>query len=63
MASAGNTVEEALKNLKEAIELYLENAKELGMLEEIDEIWTTKRFTSLLEVAIAWSYLLSHLRT
>jgi len=53
VASAGDTVEEALKNLKEATELYLENAKELGMLEEIDEIGTTERFTSLLEVAIA----------
>jgi len=30
VASAGDTVEEALENLKEAVHLYLENAKELG---------------------------------
>ena len=53
VASAGDTVEEALKNLKEVIELYIENAKELGILEEIGEIGTTERFTSLLKVAKA----------
>jgi len=37
VASAGDSVEEALQNLKEAVELYLENAKELGMLDEIEE--------------------------
>ncbi len=32
VASAGNTLQEALENLKEAVELYLENAKALGTL-------------------------------
>ena len=31
VASAGDTQEEALENLKEAIELYLENAKAMGI--------------------------------
>ncbi|HPE64448.1 MAG TPA: type II toxin-antitoxin system HicB family antitoxin [Methanothrix sp.] len=32
VASCGDTPEEALNNLKEAVELYLENAEELGLL-------------------------------
>lgn len=53
VASAGDTVEEALQNLKEAVELYLENAKELGMLDEIEETFGAgERFTSPLEVAV-----------
>lgn len=32
VASCGDTPEEALSNLKEAAELYLDNAKELGLL-------------------------------
>jgi len=53
IASTGDSIEEALKNLKEAVELYLENAKELGMLKEIkSEIESEERFTSPLEVAI-----------
>lgn len=47
VASAGDTVEESLKNLREAVELYLENAKELGMLEEVkDEFRFEEKFTS-----------------
>lgn len=33
VASQGETIEEAEANLKEAVELYLESAKELGILE------------------------------
>ena len=33
VASAGDTPQEALENLKEAVELYIENAKTLGILE------------------------------
>lgn len=33
VASAGDTPQEALDNLKEAVELYLENAKLLGILD------------------------------
>jgi predicted RNase H-like HicB family nuclease len=36
VASCGDTPEEALCNLLEAVELYLENAKELGMLEDLN---------------------------
>jgi len=35
------------------VELYLENVKALGILEGIEEIGTTERFTSLLGVAVA----------
>ena len=34
VASCGDTLEEALENLKEAVELYIENAKELGIFDE-----------------------------
>ena len=34
VASAGDTPEEALHNLKEAVELYLENAKALGIFDD-----------------------------
>lgn len=37
VASCGDTIEEAKKNLVEAVELYLESAKELGTLNEILE--------------------------
>ena len=33
MASCGQTPEDALENLKEAVELYLENAEELGLID------------------------------
>ena len=35
--SQGETIEEAKANLTEAVELYLESAKELGILKEILE--------------------------
>jgi len=42
VASCGDTFEEAVSNLREAVDLYLENAKELGLLEEVAESLTTK---------------------
>ena len=33
VASCGGTPEKALENLKEAVELYLENAGELGLID------------------------------
>jgi predicted RNase H-like HicB family nuclease len=36
VASCGDTSEDALSNLLEAVELNLENAKELGMLEDLN---------------------------
>jgi len=35
VVSQGETIEEAKENIVEAVELYLESAKELGILEEI----------------------------
>lgn len=53
VASCGSSVEEALRNLKEAVELYLENARKLDMLHQIEtEFKYKERFTSTLEVAI-----------
>lgn len=37
VASCGDTVEEAKENLIEAVELYLESAKQLGILKDILE--------------------------
>lgn len=34
VASAGDTPEEALSNLQEAIELWIVNAKELGLIDD-----------------------------
>ena len=36
VASAGDTISEAVENLKEAVELYLENAKVLGLVEDVE---------------------------
>jgi predicted RNase H-like HicB family nuclease len=53
VASAGDTVEDALRNLREAAELYLENAKEVGILEEIEsELLSEEKFTSPFEVSV-----------
>jgi predicted RNase H-like HicB family nuclease len=47
VASCGETPEEALRNLKEAVELYLENAKRLGMLRDIhDTLAAPGKFTT-----------------
>ncbi len=37
VASLGETPEEALENLKEAVELYLENAEELCLIDSGDD--------------------------
>ena len=51
VASAGDSPSDALANLKEATELYLENAKALGMLDDLEYALTgEERFTSVLEV-------------
>ncbi|MCK6554119.1 type II toxin-antitoxin system HicB family antitoxin [Candidatus Binatia bacterium] len=47
VASCGDTPEEALNNLKEAVELYLDNAKRLGLLRELRPILTAPgKFTA-----------------
>ena len=51
VASCGDTPEEALSNLKEAVELYLDNAKELGLIVDVETALTsTRKFTSIIEV-------------
>ena len=52
IASCGENVEEAMSNLREAVELYLENAKRLGLLGRIPSLAATERFTSQFEVAL-----------
>jgi len=54
VASCGDSFEEAAYNLREAVELYLENAKELGIIEEISESLKTKeKFTGHFEATIS----------
>ncbi len=51
VASAGDTPDEARRNLQEAISLYLENAEELGLMEDLKEvIESNERYTSTVEV-------------
>ncbi|MBI4467862.1 MAG: type II toxin-antitoxin system HicB family antitoxin [Acidobacteria bacterium] len=53
VASCGATTDEALTMLKEAVELFLENAAQLGIWEDIrDAIEAPQRFTAPLEVAL-----------
>ena len=52
VASCGETVEKAMENLREAVELYLENAKRLGILEQMPSLAATDRFTAQFEVAL-----------
>ena len=35
VASQGETLDEATENIKEAVELYLESAEELGIMDEV----------------------------
>jgi len=51
VTSAGDSVEEALENLKEAIEIYLENAKELGMPDDLYFSITSDKLTAAISVA------------
>ncbi|MBW2647599.1 MAG: type II toxin-antitoxin system HicB family antitoxin [Deltaproteobacteria bacterium] len=53
VTSCGDSFEDALNNLKEAVDLYLENAKELGLIEEVTESMTDKeKYTAYLEAVI-----------
>ncbi len=52
VASCGETVEEALENLREAVTLYLENARELGLLTHIPALIESERFTTQFEVTL-----------
>lgn len=52
VASCGDTIEEALENLKEAVELYIANAKELGVLDDELEAVFSRKFVTTFEVTI-----------
>ncbi len=52
VASCGATMEEAMSNLREAVALYLDNAKKLGLLEQEPALETEDRFTTQFEVAL-----------
>ena len=53
VASCGDTLDQALEALREAVELYLENAKELGMLTDLEAtLAAPHRFCSALEVSV-----------
>jgi len=51
VASCGDTVREAHLNLKEAVELFLENANTLGLMDDIKgTLSSDEKYTALLEV-------------
>jgi len=53
VASCGGTPEQALDSLREAVELYLENAKELGLLADLEPVLSAPhRFCSEIEVSV-----------
>ena len=53
VASCGDSFEDAVTSLREAVELYLENAKELGIIDEIEESLTTnEKFTAHFEATL-----------
>lgn len=53
VASCGADIEEALSMLKEAVELYLENAAELGILDDVRAaLESPVHLSSALEVAV-----------
>lgn len=53
VASCGDTIEEAMDNLKEAVELYLENAIQLGILKDLESsLKPHEKYTSVFEVAV-----------
>ncbi len=54
VASCGDSFEHAISNLQEAVELYLENAKELNILDDVEESLRTKeKYTAHFEAAIS----------
>jgi len=53
VASDGKTPDEALANLKEALELWIENAKTSGILDDYSAVLnSTSRFMSYIELDI-----------
>jgi predicted RNase H-like HicB family nuclease len=53
VASCGDTLEEAVANLREAVDLYIENAQELGLMADIEESLNSKeKYTAHLELTV-----------
>ena len=53
VASCGDSFDEAVSNLREAVELYLENAMELDLIGEVEESLTAReKFTAHLEATV-----------
>jgi predicted RNase H-like HicB family nuclease len=53
VSSCGSNLEEALAMLQEAVDLYLENARELDMLDEtVAALTSTRRWTTSIRVAV-----------
>ncbi|MDZ7722006.1 MAG: type II toxin-antitoxin system HicB family antitoxin [candidate division KSB1 bacterium] len=51
VASCGDTVQEARINLKEAVMLFLENAKIIGLMDDIKEsLSANEKYTTLFEI-------------
>jgi len=51
IASCGDTPQEALDNIREAINLYFENARALDMVQDLEPMRTSSHtFTSVIEV-------------
>jgi len=51
VASCGDSPQEALDNIHEAIELYLVNARALGIIDDLEPVLTSQhKFTSVIEV-------------
>ena len=51
VASCGDSPQEALDNIREAIELYLINARALGIIDDLEPALTSQhKFTSVIEV-------------
>ena len=54
VASYGTTPEKARRALTEAVELYMSNAKKLGLLDDVEPTLTSEtRYTTPLEIALA----------
>ena len=53
VASCGDSFNDAVDNLREAVQLYLENAKELNFFDDLEESLTSKeKFTAHFEATI-----------
>ncbi|MBW1705296.1 MAG: type II toxin-antitoxin system HicB family antitoxin [Deltaproteobacteria bacterium] len=53
VASCGDSFGDAVNNLREAVQLYLENARELDLIEDLEESLTSKeKFTAHFEATL-----------